>query len=516
MQAILFNFSKRLNSTKRPVDGEGTPVTVAIKQNVPTGQSSAQSGTETFLSHPTLWLQGDYTEYNYMKFKGLYYFIRDIQLTINNATVIYGEIDVLASYKEDILNTTAKVIYSSSDYNIHIDDARMNMTCETVVNCETQKMFELPFSNDGTYIVTAVGLHAASHANSWIMTPLEYMALVNYCAGISSDTSPTIQQKLAELLQTFVNTAQAIASVKWTPLVLAGSAASTIYLGHMEVTDPPLGGQPMSGMYYSQRVGDEGLSATIAVPKITNVNDYRNSSRFRTLYLSIPFCGVYPINPDDIYGVDELHITYSMDWVTGDILGAVSYYANPQGTEDITLMTFSGCAYSDVPFGQSVNPAMQGVADAIIGAATFAVSSASNEAENLHGLSNAGKQRYFLNTSSGDSNNITTNVAFNGNNVVSGIRSASQKSGCTGANNSNALGYVVTGNEYIEFTSIAHLTPELPTAIKDTLGLPCNKTRKLEGLSGYCQTKGISVDTAAIGSIKAAINAAVDNGIFIE
>ena len=512
MQAILFNFSKRLNSTKRPVDGEGTVVTVSIKQNVPKGQSSAQSGTETFLSHPTLWLQGDYTSYNYMKFKGMYYFIRDIQLTINDATVIYGEIDVLASFKEDILNTTAKVVYSSNDYNIHLDDARMNMTNEVEVVTNKARMFELPYSDNGTYIVTAVGLNAALHANTWILTPEEYKILVDFCNGISSEQ--TLAQEAMELVQTFTCCAQAIASVKWTPLILAGDNSSPVTLGHVAVTDPITSHNPFVASYNLSRLGSEGLTRDIQIPKLSGINDYRNGSRFRTLYLSIPFCGIYPVDADSLYGIDTVHLRFSMDWVTGDILGSVSYKLEDDTIA--TLLTFSGCAYSDVPFGQSVNPAVQGVVETLVGAATFAVSEASAESENLHGLSNAGKSRYFLNTGSGDSNTVSTNVSFNGNSVISGIKSASQKAGCTGANNSSALGCVVTRNEYIEFTCVQHLTPELPTAIRSVLGLPCNKTRKLEGLTGYCQTKGISVDTATIGSIKSAINAAVDNGIFIE
>lgn len=508
MQAILFNFSKRLNSTKRPNDAEGVPVTVSIKQNVPKGQSSSQSGTETFLSHPTIWVQGDYTNYNYMKFKDRYYFVRDIQLTINNATVIYGEIDVLATYKEEILDTTAKVIYSSSDYNLDIDDARMKMTNQVDVESTSFRMFEIPFSNSGTYIVTAIGYETGAHSNAWIMTPEEYRKFCDFVTGADEE-----HPYLDGLLNSFLSPANAVSSVKWTPLVLPGNARSPVVLGNIQVTSPPLEGDILSCAYYTNRVGSVGLDRSITIPRPNGVNDYRKGSRFSSIYLSIPFCGIYPINADDVYSDSDLHVTYSLDWVTGDMLGAVSYYA--EDDKDITLLTFSGNAYSDVPFGQIVNAIGRGVLDVVVGAATFAISSVARDSASTHNMVHKGESWYF-NATAGEQSTNSLNLAFNGNQLISGIESASQKNGISGGSNSSALGYMVTGNEYLEVTTITHLTPETPSAIRETLGLPCNKTRQLRGLSGYCQTNGISIDVGAIGTIRDRLNAAVDNGIYIE
>ncbi len=501
MEAILFNFSKRLNSTKRPVDASGVTMEVYVKQNVPKGQSSAQSGTETFLSHPTLWVRGDYTQYNYMKFRGYYYFIRDIQLTINNATVIYGEIDVLATFKDDILNTTAKVIYSSSDYNIHLDDARMKLENRTVTHTTQTRVFELPYSNEGTYIVTAIGRHSGDHFHTFIMDPLQYNDLIDFLTSVNDN------QILAGF-KAFLNPSQCISNVRWTPLILSGSAATDdIQLGILSTN--------IGAHYYFDRVGDIGFRGNIPIRR--EYNDYRNGSKYTEIYLSIPFCGIVPIDADTVYDYDELFVSFTMDWVTGDILGKVCYPTDNVQGEHITITTFSGNAYTDVPFGQVVNQLATAVTETVAGIASFAMTHSENYVgSNTITSHNSGRSQMHTFDRDSFSNTGSVNAAFNGNQILSGMERASQKNGIQGGSNSSGLGYIITDNRMLQCTTVTHLSAENSLAIKDVLGLPCNKTRSLQGLSGYCQTSGISVDCGAIGTIREAINKLVDNGIYIE
>ena len=73
MELILFeNFSKRINSTKRPVDSTGHKVAVKLKQ-----QTSKESPT-FILNRPVKW------NVNYCKWNGHYYYVNDIRVGIND------------------------------------------------------------------------------------------------------------------------------------------------------------------------------------------------------------------------------------------------------------------------------------------------------------------------------------------------------------------------------------------------------------------------------------------------
>ena len=102
-------FNKRKNSTKRPSGGH--------KRNV------------VLLDDVSLYspiFQSEYWDYNdnYCKWAGRFYYVTDVVTKNQNIFEVHCEIDPLATWKDDIMATTAFVTFSTSDFDIGIPDYR--------------------------------------------------------------------------------------------------------------------------------------------------------------------------------------------------------------------------------------------------------------------------------------------------------------------------------------------------------------------------------------------------------
>ena len=133
MQITLYKFSKKINSTARPTSG-GTIVNAEIKSNVPVANSFDQSA-DTYLTNPVFFLStidsavsGDVGAYNYVLAFNNYYWIRNIEISLNNAYTLFCEIDALATHRNDIIGSTQYISYASAGYNRNIDDTRLHFT----------------------------------------------------------------------------------------------------------------------------------------------------------------------------------------------------------------------------------------------------------------------------------------------------------------------------------------------------------------------------------------------------
>lgn len=502
MQAILFNFSKRLNSTKRPVDAEGTEVTVSIRQNVPKGQSSAQSGTETFLSHPTIWVQGDYTDYNYMKFKGRYYFIRDIQLTINNATVIYGEIDVLATYKDDIQSTTAKVIYSSSSYNLNIDDIRNHATENATVAINSTP-FPFAFTTEGTFLLTVQG--GARMSTTYALTGSELEALIAQLNdsfqqimypgldAYSQATSPSqaiqaLQQLFADIgqylvdgvVQYYTSAAEAVLDLKWSPLAIDEFTAHSALPWEVK-----LGLYTVHGVYAKVVSGQVHSypSTTLAIPHQSDY--YSKGKRLSSYAIYIPFCGMYDLPNDAIYNKSQISVELSLDCSTGDIAGEV-FVIGDDG-HNFKIMPIAGCCSCSLMHSNYNKDTFMSVLQTGIAAIAMAPSL---------GMGNA----------------ISKQIA-----MTSEVRLISQVDKphvITGGTISSAIGFA--SGRAIEVVSITKTLADSKTAIRQVEGLPLYRTVSLSSLSGYCRCENASVESGALEAFKQEINQFLNSGFFIE
>ena len=108
---------------------------------------------ELDLDNPVLRLNGRFAKYNYCELLGRFYFVREVR-KINHAISDYFlECDVLETYKDDILNSVARVKRSikKGDYQkASLNDSHL----QNVFNYKSDVTFDI---TKDTYVLSCVG-----------------------------------------------------------------------------------------------------------------------------------------------------------------------------------------------------------------------------------------------------------------------------------------------------------------------------------------------------------------------
>ena len=125
MEFTVYKFSKRANSTKRPT-------------NEPQLKLDGWHKKTTSLYAPTFTVTERLVGYSYLKWEQMYYYITDIVFIRKDYYELVCELDVLATYRENILNTTAYVLYSASNVNYQLPSINLLNTVKNVSNKENE------------------------------------------------------------------------------------------------------------------------------------------------------------------------------------------------------------------------------------------------------------------------------------------------------------------------------------------------------------------------------------------
>ena len=135
------NVSKRKNSTLQP--SLGASFDVLLK-------------TPTSLHTPTFTINAGSFDYNYLKWGNRYYFVTDVVSRNNNLWEVSAVVDVLATYKAEILASTQFVSYSSVQGNAWLADTRIPLLKNATVSQASTTMNFL-FNETGFYVLSTVG-----------------------------------------------------------------------------------------------------------------------------------------------------------------------------------------------------------------------------------------------------------------------------------------------------------------------------------------------------------------------
>lgn len=160
-----YKFSKRENSTKRP-SGNGNEFSCNIKMPSGVLNPTIEISTSTNM-----------TQYNYCKiahFQNRYYFVND-WVSDHGLWIAHLKVDVLATYKTEILNSSQYVLRSASKSNHSIPDSVYPITTDRTVS---SKYVENPIKlASGTKIDYVLGvLNFDNTANSKI-NGVQYLVL---------------------------------------------------------------------------------------------------------------------------------------------------------------------------------------------------------------------------------------------------------------------------------------------------------------------------------------------------
>lgn len=481
------SFSKRRNSTKQPATLSDQR-TVNLKET-------------TSVDHPTFILSGNNFNYNYCSWDNRYYFITDIRSVHNGLTEIDCVLDVLATYKADILASTQFVSYSSQLGDTWLADTRIPVLKSTRASKNVSNVSVL--STIGCYILSVVGKESAAsyvfQSDGTIKDIIQEIsnwqddgitAVVNDDMNLSYDFT-SVENALESLgkmsIQTgFVGNAYSqapscIRSCIWVPFDYALapiSSSDVIFLGNFDTNET------------GQRVSGRTVTGTNTISIPWHFTDWRRGY-CEDVYLYLPLVGMISLSADSLTGVSSLTIDWSVTYTDGCIA-----YEVKAGNQIIG--TYGGNCCANYPIGINQQASAGEIAQAFM----------------------AGLEKVISIGVNSSISPVSSGAALGGM-IAEGTIGAYNVQSVTSSSHASSVGGIGGGagsglDMSIACYTVAHNTVVNPADMKDTMGLPTMKPIPLATLTGFCQCANAHVEAAAMSHELDAIDYYLNSGFFIE
>lgn len=310
LQAVLFTFSKRENSTKRPTLNTGTTVSITLK-------------SPTSILNPVIELQYPMTSspvaFNYMYIQefGRYYWLTSPGWVWDNRLWVgYFSVDVMASWKTQIGSSDAYVLRSASDWDGFITDnyypAKVG---PTILGNVINTGYESSMAN-GCYVVGVITGNTPGCIGATTYYVMDNTTMAQFLDEIINTSAwSSISDISNDLLKTIFNPYQYIVSCTWfpfSPATLPISGNQTVHFGwwQLSVTAPTLLHPEMYKNY-------NGAGA-LTVPKHPDASTrgaYLDAPPYSMYQLEFYPFGVFQL--PSLAGTSKLQIRTIIDCVTG-------------------------------------------------------------------------------------------------------------------------------------------------------------------------------------------------------
>ena len=448
------NFSKRINSTKRPSDG-GNTIDVQLKDNCS-------------IENPVFLIArgGGMPDYTYAYAFGHYYYVSDIVNVNASMCEVHCKQDALATYRSEIGATQAFVLYDTTS-NIEIPDARLASKSTPSIQSNSALFFS-NFSLQGTVVCTIAG---EEQSTAYAISPVQVHNLI---PNAKTQIESLFPAKGADINDTFFDTviaavvqiissgnlASNIQDVRWLPFTISGGTPEVIKNGQY-VTG--IGGEPIS--FQATRVVTD--TVTVSIP--WQFTDWRNTEPYTQVYVKIPFVGFVNIPASTLKGKTSLSLFSSLDKITGD-------------------MAMELRAGGDII--------------ATYGASTAAKIALGNSSQNLGNMVNSILQAGGA-ALRADVGGIFSNMAHAYQPLTMSVG---------GVSSAAAVGL---GGQF-EVLTVCHDTTVEPSSVSSVMGTPSMATKVIGQLSGYVQCNGASVNGNMRAEDRSEINGYLNSGFFYE
>lgn len=477
-----WNFRKRRNSTALPTDDmQHEEWNVLFK-------------LDTDILAPTLEVHNDgVLQYNYcyIPFFGRYYFFKNVETIAKDQYLIYLEIDVAGTFKEEIKGQTVLLGLASYDYDTMLDDARVS---PTGIYKEESSVFTMSsiFSQSTTLILEFIhekGLHSG----------IEFgigASLKDYLEKINDlDWWDSLGNALAGGINPMGNFLNA-----W------------VIPYNVELTNGLAGAQVYS--MYGEGFSVQNRVASITPAKhVANLSfpaspysDFRGCDKYVEYVLSLPGVGAIKIPYSIATSGNSLTLNICADCISGDI--AYGVYVG-----DICIGNYSANYRSDIPIAGAIQSANGKTATAIASGLMGGLSGA------LGGMPNSAKASAGA-IAGGMAVGAVTG-AFSGYASAGGFASNVGEATMTsiGALSGSVAGYRVgvrSGNNIPEaiLTMRAHGTTYNPANYTALFGRPSNRVSTIK--DGFLQSVGASVTISGTSAERDMLNGLLNGGLYYE
>lgn len=476
-----YSIAKRDNSTLVP------------SNPIETAQCVLKDGAS--LLDPVLLLEHSGAPYfSHFAFEGRYYKVTDIRSVRNNLWELAGTVDVLASWKSNIVATSAFVAYDTTA-NTEITDKRISTKTTTSrqesVSTDAYEILTHSY-NQMAAIINVVGADACVTYATTLTNAKGLMDTVETWAyDLVDDAVKNTPHGLTdwiEVLCTFFEKMMSSGSasdcirsayilpVKYSLISGTHTGEDGIMLGEFSTEK--------QGKEITQRWLHDGIGVTIP----WQANDWRRNAPYHEIYLYIPFIGVMSYPPSAVMGATSFYVDFAIDITNGETIITVSLDSvggQVIGQYNCNLAMEYAIGSSNVTPQQYLTNIGAGVGGAIAmmasgGAAALAIGSGAIAAE-FNAMTP-----------------IPSSVGGTGGGAILGLRG--------GAGDGFAL----------RCMTIFHDTNIAPSSVSAVIGTPTNAVKSLSGLTGYVETRNFSVSGAMTDRERADINRLMDGGVYIE
>lgn len=315
----LYQFTKRVNSTKRPddrtatvqvFDGDLANTTTLLTPRVVVDFTALKTGSAAY--NPLPWTYAFIVELQ------RYYFITN-WVWANGVYYADLAIDVLATYRTEIYASSLYVLRASKTFDTRVPD-----TLYPAIASVSHMTSTLPTpwqtsltSQTGTFVVATISGDAGSTAGiSYYALSLDsfrsFMSKIFNTTDWLDISSSEISSSLQKIL---FNPSQYIVSVMWFPKILIGGGdanAEAVKIGWWTI--------PVSVAIKLQGDLWESGEQTITVPKHPQAaerGNWCNLSPYSTYTLEFWPFGQIALDSAKMSGIDTLKLSYVIDYLTG-------------------------------------------------------------------------------------------------------------------------------------------------------------------------------------------------------
>ena len=337
---VFTDFTKRKNSTKQP--GGGQVIRCVLKE-------------DTSILRPVFILDTPIANYTYVQAFGKYYFVSDVVNLDASRCEVHCTLDVLASYKVDIVNYPAFVERAAALFDVFVNDPLLSQ--KQLLYSETRHSTSLSsfFSQTGCFVVEVMAkdqgivLYASSNLDPYkfILMPAGYT---------TADIQEWIQSTISQSFDLDVY----IGSVKWFPFTASGLGTSLgdhFPIGPVDIAEAVKASPDYSGtwpytVYKVPQIGPSSHKTTtvsLVLPTAGNFNDFRDCNNNYTQYnLYLPGVGMVNLDAAIIgYAINQNKTIYVDIWV--DLISGEITYRLRLGANATNIGRYSGNISIDVP-----------------------------------------------------------------------------------------------------------------------------------------------------------------------
>ncbi len=447
------NFSKRINSTKQPTNGT-TITTVALK-------------TPCSIETPVFILNGISDSINYIKWGNRYYYVTDVTWLTNNNIQVSCDLDVLATYKSNILSTKAFVEYSDYAYNVNLLDPRISTQYNTTQssNAIDPNFFGLP----GYYMLTCVS--STGVAVTYICSYITLQELGFYISNTMTDTvADTFIKKFGSVFNCILNCV-------WVPFDYSNlGTTTTIKLGDVDT-----GIQAKYLWPLWNGTGD----LSISVPWLNSGNNIARREN-EHIELFLPGYGTAILNPSAINYASSLTINAYYDRT-----GGLTYSVKNGSGFKALFSCEVGVPIAVTQFTESVRGKL------------------------LSNLTSGAESAYQYHSAQPHNSINTAYFGFMAK-INGRASSVGAVASSVGGNGGGAAVADMINDPYIRITNTSYTYSEDQADMEDRYGRPEFAVHTLTSFTGYVQTNGASVDIPGYEEEKNKVCALLNGGIFIE